>query len=108
MTTNRYTAIDPAFKSRLDLILPFEDLDSTARRSIWKTFLDRVPPKQIRITDEDVEKLAEWKLNGREIKNMVKTSRLLAASMNSPLLVEHIQRLRKIREKADALESTLC
>ncbi|KAK4638768.1 hypothetical protein QC761_0101380 [Podospora bellae-mahoneyi] len=37
LTTNRFSAIDHTFQSRVDLFLPYYDLDSTQRRQVGST-----------------------------------------------------------------------
>lgn len=81
LTTNRASDIDFAFQSRIDLFLPYQDLDMGARRRIWDNFITRagrehfLPPSGD--MNEHLDRLSRLALNGREIKNLVKTSQLL-------------------------------
>lgn len=43
LTTNLYSTIDPAFRSRVSMHLLFKPLTFEARLGIWKRFLDRLP-----------------------------------------------------------------
>lgn len=99
MTSNRYDDIDPAFRSRIDFILPFKDLDAHSARSIWKAFLKDMSRGQIDVSDDELSELATWRLNGREIKNMVKTGKVLAASEGENLNMGHLRVLYEIRER---------
>jgi len=44
LTTNLYSTIDSAFRSRVSLHLLFSALTPEARMLIWRKFLDRLPP----------------------------------------------------------------
>ncbi|KAK7422557.1 hypothetical protein QQX98_001580 [Neonectria punicea] len=68
LTTNRVDAIDPAFRSRIDLIVPYSPLDVARRKQVWLNFLQRLPPDAIDLQEGDIEKLAKNELNGREIE----------------------------------------
>jgi SpoVK/Ycf46/Vps4 family AAA+-type ATPase len=81
LTTNRVETFDPAFKSRIDLNIKYPDLDEAARREVWETFTresQRFPRNGSSLSATDVDHLASLELNGREIKNIVKSARLLA------------------------------
>lgn len=58
LTTNRIGAIDPAFKSRIDLILPYYDLDEPARRNVWANFVSRLALGKSEISESDFDELA--------------------------------------------------
>ncbi|KAK3356776.1 P-loop containing nucleoside triphosphate hydrolase protein [Lasiosphaeria hispida] len=89
LTTNLYSTIDTAFRSRVSLHLLFNSLTPEARMVVWRKFLDRLPPPVIQrvegAKDEggvavdldagDIKELAAWQLNGREIKTAVKMAR---------------------------------
>ncbi|KAI0147924.1 P-loop containing nucleoside triphosphate hydrolase protein [Hypoxylon sp. NC0597] len=76
LTTNRVESIDHAFQSRIDLFLPYNDLTKQARRHVWEGLLDRVE-HSLDVTDEELDNLSEFHLNGREIKNVVKSAHIL-------------------------------
>ncbi|KAK3372305.1 P-loop containing nucleoside triphosphate hydrolase protein [Podospora didyma] len=85
MTTNRVENIDAAFQSRIHVSLEYPDLTSASRRQIWTNFLKGAYIKSA-LTDADIQELGELKLNGRQIKNVLKTAQLLASRRKSPLL----------------------
>ncbi|KAJ4259691.1 hypothetical protein NW762_007622 [Fusarium torreyae] len=99
LTTNRFPAIDPAFESRIDIALPFKDHDAASRAKIWYNFLVR---EDTILADDSaaIEKLAGLPLNGRQIKSAVKTARILAASENIPLGIDHLHIVVDMRIKA--------
>lgn len=80
LTTNRASDIDFAFQSRVDLFLPYYELTTEARLKIWNNFIDRAGRDGFSSAnmEADLEKLSRLSLNGREIKNLVKTSQLLS------------------------------
>ena len=80
LTTNLYSTIDVAFRSRVNIHLLFSPLPFASRLVLWQKFLTRLPPGPSgdlgsEILDTDLEELAKWELNGREIKNAIKTVR---------------------------------
>ena len=99
MTTNRVEDIDAAFQSRIHVSIEYPDLNSASRRTIWSNFL-RGSSLKSSLTDKDIAALAELKLNGRQIKNVLKTAQLLAARKKSPTLDrEFIETVLKIEKK---------
>ncbi|KAH7169102.1 P-loop containing nucleoside triphosphate hydrolase protein [Fusarium sp. MPI-SDFR-AT-0072] len=99
LTTNRYPAIDPAFESRIDLSFVFQDLEPASRAKIWYNFLVW-ENKALAEDSNAIAKLASMPLNGRHIKSAVKTARILAASENLLLAVDHLQSVVFMRMKA--------
>lgn len=97
LTTNRAGNIDPAFESRIHVSIVYPDLDMTSRRHIWQQFLTRTAGTE-QFSDEQLETLAGVSLNGRQIKNVLKTAHLLAWSQEKPLAYEHLQTVLKLRE----------
>ncbi|EAQ93477.1 hypothetical protein CHGG_01712 [Chaetomium globosum CBS 148.51] len=77
-TTARVEDIDDAFQCSLPVTIEYPDLTSASRRAIWGNFL-RGSTIKSSLTDKDIHELAELKLNGRQIKNVLKTAQLLAA-----------------------------
>lgn len=98
MTTNRVDNIDAAFQSRIHVSLEYPDLDATARRTIWKNFLGAAT-LETEVTDEDLDDLSELKLNGRQIKNILKIAQLLASRKKSVLKREFIETVLAIENR---------
>lgn len=80
MTTNKLESIDDAFQSRIDIILPYGDLTDEARLQVWINFINKSGGTDVfDLTEQQVQQLAQgYNLNGREIKNLVKSSLLVA------------------------------
>ncbi|MCJ1282348.1 hypothetical protein MMC26_001671 [Xylographa opegraphella] len=97
LTTNRVDAIDPAFESRIDVALNYEELSIASRRQIWQNFVMRLPEEKREIDGNDFDTLASIPLNGRQIKSAVKTAQMLAARKREPLSVDHATSVLRLR-----------
>lgn len=100
LTTNRISTFDTAFQSRIHLTINYPALDQVSRRAIWQTFVhpEGVSVKKSTIVGSDLDGLAEMKLNGREIKNIVKTARLLANRKDVGLGMSHVKTVLRIKQ----------
>jgi hypothetical protein len=67
LTTNRVTTFDDAFRSRITFAIKFDDLNITAKKNIWKTFLEKVPTEK-NVSDEDIDGLSGKNINGRQVR----------------------------------------
>lgn len=102
LTTNRATSIDPAFESRIDVTLTFDGLTKEARRQIWDGFLGEIaPPAQL--SDEDLDRLADWDLNGRQIKSAIKTASIFACKQGGPMTKKHLDVVIALRNSTGGL-----
>ncbi|KAK8068932.1 hypothetical protein PG994_005548 [Apiospora phragmitis] len=93
LTTNRVASFDEAFKSRIHVPLQFRPLSEGSRRAIWLQFCDRVGA---RLDAPDLNRLARLELNGRQIKNIVKTANSLATFKDQKLGISHLEQVAKI------------
>ena len=98
MTTNRPVDFDEAFFSRIHLTLHFPKLDIESRKAIWSNFLK---PAGASLNDNELRDLAEAEMNGRQIKNVVKMARLLAANEKEAVRLEHVKDVLDVMQ-ADA------
>lgn len=105
MTTNRVDNIDAAFQSRIHVSLEYPDLTAEARAKIWRNFIAAAKVKP-EITDQDFDDLSKLKLNGRQIKNILKTSQLLAARKKSVLKRSFIDTVLAIERRRPGAEET--
>lgn len=103
---------DEAFKSRIQLNLRYQNLDSSQRLEIWRNFISRLErlagggnrgAPEIDATDilSHINKLATPELNGREIRNAISTARQLARYRKQPLGYKHLQSVIAESEKFD-------
>ncbi|SPJ71725.1 related to TOB3 (member of AAA-ATPase family) [Fusarium torulosum] len=105
LTTNRTGSIDPAFQSRIDLFLPYKDLTFEAREKVWRNFITRVGGDEFTVSDEEMNSLAKIELNGREIKNLIKSAHLLSLKSGGVLQADRLLMLAQNRVAAlDALK----
>ena len=96
LTSNRVSNFDPAFESRVHLTIHYPALDATSRLHIWQNFVD-VGSTNVGLSDMDLENLAKIEMNGRQIKNIIKTGRLLSKQQDVPLALEHIEMVLKVK-----------
>ncbi|CAG1995237.1 unnamed protein product [Fusarium graminearum] len=103
LTTNRVETFDEAFQSRIHIALRYDNLDSKAKRTIFKMFLDRVQKlgklKVEPLTEDDLTALSKQDLNGREIKNVVGSAQDLAVSKGETLSIRHIKQVLDVHAK---------
>lgn len=82
LTTNRVTAIDIAVQSRIHLAIRYDDLTKEQKRKVFNIFLDQLKPDSIRDKQKILEFIDEWgseyKLNGRQIRNVMSAALSLA------------------------------
>ena len=104
LTTNRIGAIDKAFKGRIDLIIPYYNLNEDSRKSVWENFIKRLGPGVAAVSQGDFDILAKDEMNGREIKNSIKTAMVLAEDKNEPLKLEHLRVVLDIRKRVTTFE----
>ncbi|CAJ2511449.1 Uu.00g070740.m01.CDS01 [Anthostomella pinea] len=84
LTTNRINSFDLAFQSRIHLALKYNPLDAGAREQLWKLFLQRTPNFEAKDWPPEVlRELAAFNVNGRQIKNTVRTAYALALAEKS-------------------------
>lgn len=118
LTTNRVQTFDPAFQSRIHISIDYPELSIESRKTVWVNFLAQhnvaqagardKPPKSLDPADEkarerhlgrtlphaigprDLQALSAMPMNGRQIKNILKTAQLLASQRQQPLSKEHV------------------
>lgn len=100
LTTNRISSIDHAFQSRVDLFLPYHDLTSEARRQVWENFINRAGRDKFDFDEGALDKLSHLSLNGREIKNLIKSAQLLSIKNNDKVPMERLYMLADKRVQA--------
>ncbi|KAI1736284.1 P-loop containing nucleoside triphosphate hydrolase protein [Xylaria scruposa] len=103
LTTNRVETFDWAMKSRIHLALGFTPPGTSVRRQMWTQALRTLPADELGIDDvgEAVKILADRNLNGREIYNTLNTARTIATFERKKLLLEHVQKVLKVRDSFD-------
>jgi len=96
LTTNRERVLDPAIYSRIHLTINYPALDKDSRMAIWKTFLER--EDNATVTPDELERLADLEINGRRIKNITKTARIMAKRLGRGIAFGDIRNVMRITE----------
>ena len=98
LTTNRASNIDPAFQSRIHISMAYQELSRSSRRHVWSNFIAGSAEKS-GFSPEDLDSLSKYEMNGREIKNVLKTAQLLASSNGAKLGFDHVKRVFGIEKR---------
>jgi hypothetical protein len=87
LTTNRIVNFDAAFKSRIHLAIKYPSLSPLSQRQLWTTFItnDSQRPEPHWLSAALLDDLAARALNGRQIKNVVRTAMALAIAARREL-----------------------
>ncbi|KFY44499.1 hypothetical protein V494_01456 [Pseudogymnoascus sp. VKM F-4513 (FW-928)] len=97
LTTNRVETFDDAFQSRIHIALRYGELSAKAKKAVFQMFIEKVRVLEgiatMPFTDADFTDLAKHNLNGRQIKNTVRTAQALAVNQKEPLSMVHIRRV---------------
>ncbi|PFH47284.1 hypothetical protein AMATHDRAFT_50422 [Amanita thiersii Skay4041] len=96
MTTNRVSAFDEAFLSRIHVALHFTDLTEESKRQVWAAFISKLGPNEI--SHPQIKELAKREVNGRQIKNAVRTAQSLSVARGERIRYQHFV------EALDAME----
>ncbi|KAG9118312.1 hypothetical protein FRC07_007236 [Ceratobasidium sp. 392] len=126
LTTNRIRSFDDAFLSRFSVALRYPDLDRESRKVLWTKFLvlagasvegskstgilkaitagiDSATTEGIatprHFSLADISKLSLKNLNGRVIKQSVRTAQALAVSAGEQLSMSHVDTVLKISDQ---------
>lgn len=101
LTTNRIGTFDEAFKSRIQLAIHYPALDQDGRWEIWSNFINSLDREKAKVDDlrKRVDLLSRSKLNGRQIRNTVKTAMQLAHFRGETLDYTHFQRVLEVADE---------
>ena len=99
LTTNRVENIDAAFQSRIHISMHYDELSYSSRRHVWENLVTASKRKDHGFRDFELDALGDWKLNGREIKNVLKTAQLLASRQGDELQFQHVMIVLQIEKK---------
>lgn len=80
LTSNRVGIFDEGFKSRIQLAIHYPRLDYQERLTIWTSFINDLDEADTDVEQlrNNIPRLAQNNLNGRQIRNLVKSARQLA------------------------------
>ena len=91
LTTNRIGAFDAAFKSRIHLAIKYPNLSFHAREKLWEAFIRKASNGEFPAwLNSSRGNLACENVNGRQIKNIVRTAHAIAVSNQTDMKLSHI------------------
>ena len=103
LTTNRVTTFDQAFQSRIHVTLGVPALDQKRRIQVWDIFVDdlaaksAIQPAQHKLLRQLVrEQWSKQRLNGRQIRNAVRTALVVAEKKGTVLGEEEVSVVLRI------------
>jgi hypothetical protein len=86
----------------------YGDLTTKAKRSVWNMFIEMCRAQKgcevAVFSDNDLDALSRHQLNGRQIKNIVRTAQALALNEGAVLGLSHV---KKVMEVAESFERDL-
>lgn len=98
LTTNRVGEFDPAFYSRISVAIKYSSLTDQARFKVWNNLLTAAG---IAANLSDIEALcAQYpRVNGRQIKNAIRSGMALAKAEGVPMEMRHLSKPLDMAEK---------
>ncbi|KAI1131336.1 AAA family ATPase [Nemania abortiva] len=111
LTSNRVGSFDEAFKSRVQLAMHYPPLTNDSRLEIWMNFFNMLQESgrnaNIRELKNKVDVLARQQLNGRQIRNAIRTASQLAMYRQETMSFTHLeQTIRITNEFEEYIEKT--
>lgn len=52
---------------RIHFYVKYPDLDFDSRKAVWKTFINKASKNLSDVTEEDINRLTAYKMNGRQV-----------------------------------------
>ena len=98
LTTNSVATLDRAIESRIHLKIAYPELDRAARLRVWSNAISVLPPAVNGLDSADLDTLSQRTMNGREIKNVIKSAQLLANGQERPMTLEHVYTVLRITQ----------
>ncbi|KAK0347632.1 hypothetical protein LTR59_006765 [Friedmanniomyces endolithicus] len=98
LTSNRVNTFDDAFKSRIHVPLKYNDLTAESRKQIWQNFLAKTEGG-VQLIEGEYDGLAQANINGRQIKNVIRTAKSLAQFHGEKLDRAKLEQVIKIQEE---------
>lgn len=99
LTTNRVESLDDAFRSRISIIIKYNDLDKKTRTQVWKNLLHAA---SVSIDDTTIDSLSEIttadgkQINGRQIKNAIRMAQCITHSKKESITLNHLEKVIKM------------
>ncbi|KAL8702970.1 MAG: hypothetical protein Q9201_003853 [Fulgogasparrea decipioides] len=103
LTTNRVGTFDQAFQSRIHITLGLPTLDQSRRTEVWMLFLEELAKSQRlssgqldELQDQVIQTWSRQSLNGRQIRNSVRTALLVAEKKKEIVSKKHFETVLRI------------
>lgn len=99
LTTNRANKLDEAFRSRISVIIEYQNFDNNTRKQIWKNLLNAA---NIKLEEDVIDQLTDLKtpdgleINGRQIKNAIRMAQCLAFNKNATVNFDYLSKVIKM------------
>ncbi len=104
LATNRIDTLDEALERRISLIVEFPEPTHPQRKTIWEKLIPKKMPLEKEVV---VEKLADHKLTGGQIKNAVlQAARLALSSESKTVTLAHFESAIARIQKSKSLMGT--
>ncbi|KAL8678206.1 MAG: hypothetical protein Q9186_005424 [Xanthomendoza sp. 1 TL-2023] len=114
LTTNRVGTFDQAFQSRIHITLGLPILDQPRRTEVWTIFLHELAKSQkltpTQLEDLQTQAVSNWSrqpLNGRQIRNSVRTALLVAEKKKEVVGEKHFETVLRIGREFENYMSVL-
>ncbi|KAL8751378.1 MAG: hypothetical protein Q9199_006461 [Rusavskia elegans] len=114
LTTNRVGTFDQAFQSRIHITLGLPILDQPRRTEVWTIFLHELAKSQklnpSQLADLQSQAVSTWSrqaLNGRQIRNSVRTALLVAEKKKETVGEKHFDTVLRIGREFESYMNVL-
>ncbi|KUJ15210.1 P-loop containing nucleoside triphosphate hydrolase protein [Mollisia scopiformis] len=106
LTSNRVGTFDEAFKSRIQLALRYEPFNKFQRRKVWENFIKKIEEFEADTIESgdlcrNIDQLAAFDMNGRQIRNAMTTARQLAKYQEQTLDFKVLRHVINVSGKFD-------
>lgn len=99
LTTKRAEDFDPAFMSRIHLVIDYNPLNAKRRARIWRNLSAHMSKDDI-LNNAGLEILGkDFRINGREIKNLLRTAWSHAKQEDKSLSLKHVCDVAQLRKR---------
>ncbi|CAL8578347.1 hypothetical protein XPA_004136 [Xanthoria parietina] len=114
LTTNRVGTFDQAFQSRIHITLGLPILDQPRRTEVWTIFLQELaksqklsPSELANLQSQAVSTWSRQALNGRQIRNSVRTALLVAEKKKETVGEKHFDTVLRIGREFESYMNVL-
>ncbi|KAI0905481.1 P-loop containing nucleoside triphosphate hydrolase protein, partial [Ustulina deusta] len=110
LTTNRHGDLDEAFQSRGNLTVNMPVLTQVQRAKIWENLIrvNKRLGEDPLWKDKTFHILGKLEINGRAVKNMLRTAEYFARSTQKKLTVFHVNEVLKVELSTDEIAREVC